>query len=248
MTDIIRKAFTPHELKLDDAGSIELAFAQFNVIDADGDVTLPGAFPVKEVPMSAYGHTSWDGALPVGKGTISESGDWAIFKGRFFMDTTAGRETHATIKGLGPLAEYSYGYTVPKDGSSRGQFSGQDVRFLKTLDPHEISPVLKGAGIGTHTLAIKSGAPEPGAPTADLISWHSASRAALMDRLKTHFAARGGDGRELSRGDQAMKADLEEAWRADLEALLAMEPPPAMADAVTLDVLFSTAKRLGVPV
>lgn len=155
MTDIARKAFIPHELKLSETGEIELAFAQLNVVDSDNDVTLPGAFPTKDVPMSAYGHTSWDGELPVGRGTISESGDWAILKGQFFMDTTAGRETHATIKGLGELAEYSYGY-VPLDHSF-GQVDGKSVRYLKRLDVFEVSPVLRGAGLGTHTRAIKSG-------------------------------------------------------------------------------------------
>ena len=130
------KAGPAHELKLDDKGTIEAAFAQLNVIDADGDVTLPGAFPSKEVPMSAYGHTSWDGALPVGKGTISEEGDWAVFKGQMFLDTTAGRDAHATLKGLGPLAEFSYGYE-PTDFSF-GEQAGQKVRYLKLLDVFEV--------------------------------------------------------------------------------------------------------------
>jgi hypothetical protein len=250
MIEIVRKSFVPHGMKLDEAGSIELAFAQFNVIDHDGDVTLPGAFPTKEVPMSAYGHTSWDGALPVGKGTISESGDWAIFKGQFFMDTTAGRDTHATLKGLGALAEYSYGYTVPKDGSSRGQFGGQDVRFLKTLDPHEISPVLKGAGIGTHTLAIKSGAPGPDASYADQLLWYSEGLPALIDRFKGHAEARAKDGRKLSRSDRSALEDLIDVLDGQLgtarDLLTSGDPPPAMADATTVEVLVGTAKRLGV--
>lgn len=242
---IDRKAFTPYEFKLSETGDVTVAFSRFNVIDSDNDVTFAGSMPSgKGVPMSAYGHTSWDGAPPTGKGVIGEKGDLGIFDGAFFMETDQGRNAYHTTKAMAELQEWSYGYNV-LDGPP-GTFEGKRVRELRKLDVFEVSPVLRGAGVGTATLAIKSGAPESGAPTADLISWHSASRAALMDRLKTHFAARGGDGRELSRVDQAMKADLEEAWRADLEALLDMAPPPAMADAVTLDVLLSTAKRMGV--
>lgn len=191
-----RKIFAPVELKLDEAGSISLAFAQLNVIDSDGDVTLPGAVPVKEVPMSAYGHGSWDGELPVGKGTIREAGDWAVFDGQFFMDTTAGRETHATIKALGPLAQYSYGYR-PTD-YSYGEQDGTPVRFLKRLDIFEVSPVLLGAGVGTHTLAIKSGGPDPDLPYAEHVAWMTDQVKALLDRSTDRAELRTKEGRTLS--------------------------------------------------
>jgi Caudovirus prohead serine protease len=245
MTD--RKAFTPFEFKLSETGDITLAFSRFNVIDSDEDVTFPGAVPAgKSVPMSAYGHTSWDGIPPTGKGVLAEKGDLGIFEGSFFMTTDQGRNAYETVKAMGDLQEWSYGYNVLDGGP--GVFDGKRVRELRKLDVFEVSPVLKGAGVGTGTLAIKSGAPGSDAPTAELISWHSASRAALMDRLKTHFAVRGVDGRELSRVDRALKADLEEAWKADLEILLAMEPPKAMVDPVTMDILLAEARLLGVPV
>lgn len=254
MTDIARKAFIPHELKLSEAGEIELAFAQLNVVDSDNDVTLPGAFPTKDVPMSAYGHTSWDGELPVGRGTISESGDWAILKGQFFMDTTAGRETHATIKGLGELAEYSYGY-VPLDHSF-GQVDGKSVRYLKRLDVFEVSPVLRGAGLGTHTRAIKSGAPAPGASYAEQITWYSEGLPALIDRFKGHAATRATEGRKLSRADRAALEDLVETLDGQLSAarglLTAAEPvDPAKQAAfqrAAMDNLLAIARANGVPI
>jgi HK97 family phage prohead protease len=144
----------PAEIKLRDEGDVEVAFAQLNVVDRDGDITLPGAFPRKAVPISAYGHQSWFGALPVGRGEISEEGDWAIFRGRFFLETEAGREAYATVKAVGELQEWSYGYTILDHFFE--QRDGQTVRVLKTLDVHEVSPVLLGAGIGTHTRAIKA--------------------------------------------------------------------------------------------
>jgi hypothetical protein len=246
MTD--RKAFTPHELKVDEAGSIELAFAQLNTIDADGDVTVPGAFPSKTVPMSAYGHTSWDGALPVGKGSISERDNWAVYTGQFFMDTTAGRDTHATLKGLGELAEFSYGYNVLDGGP--GTFDGQPVRFLRSLDVFEVSPVLKGAGVGTHTLSIKSGAPASDAPIADLLAWYSEAEKAVLDRFTSHALARASEGRKLSRADRAHLEDNVESIGDVLEKLLDLIEADDFkeVDPVTLEVLLGTARAYGVAI
>jgi hypothetical protein len=254
MTDILRKAFTPHELKVDEAGSITFAFAQLSIIDHDGDVTLPGAFPAKDVPMSAYGHSSWDGALPIGKGGISEQGDWAIFTGQFFMDTAAGRDTHATIKGLGALAEYSYGYN-PLDYSF-GQQDGQNVRFLRSLDVFEVSPVLIGAGIGTHTLAIKSGSPEPDLPYAAHASWLREAVAAFTDRTGERAAWRAEEGRGLSVANRddldALVKALDEfpAVADELRALLEATDP-TKADRLRrteIDILIASARRNGVTV
>ena len=41
--------------------------------------------------ISSYGHKSWDGKLPVGKGTIQVVGNEAVLNGRFFLDTEAGK-------------------------------------------------------------------------------------------------------------------------------------------------------------
>ncbi len=141
------------DLKLDGPeGAFRARFASFNVIDRDGDVTLPGAFtngqPVK---IAAWGH-DWR-ALPVGKGTIYTDTAHAYVRGQFFTGTTHGRDTYATVKELGELQEWSYGYNVVD--SERGRHEGQSVRFLKRLDVFEVSPVLVGAGIGTMTEAIK---------------------------------------------------------------------------------------------
>lgn len=249
-----RKAFTPHDLKLSETGEIELAFAQLNVIDHDGDVTLPGAFPAKDVPMSAYGHTSWDGTLPVGKGTISESGEWAVFKGQFFMDTTGGRETHATIKGLGPLAEYSYGYRPVK--FSFGQRENQQVRFLELLDVSEVSPVLMGAGIGTHTRAIKSGGPGSDLPLTEHGSWVREQVSEYLDRVASKAALREADGRTLSGmtreelSDLAKLLDSIAPMSASLDGILAATDPDRAARQrrTEIDVLIGQARSLGVPI
>jgi phage head maturation protease len=80
--------------------------------------------------------------------------------GRFFLDTEGGKETYRTVKNLGELQEWSYGFDILKE--SYGEFDDRSVRFLEALDVHEVSPVMLGAGIGTHTTAIKGTAPQTG--------------------------------------------------------------------------------------
>lgn len=152
------KSLSRIEVKDADKGEIVAVFATLNVIDSDGDVTLKGAFENgAKVRISAYGHKSWEGALPVGKGVIKEVGNEAIFEGRVFLDTAAGRDTFTVIKELGEdgLQEFSYGYDPVE--YSFGEHEGQDVRFLSKLKVHEVSPVLLGAGVGTRLLTAKSG-------------------------------------------------------------------------------------------
>jgi HK97 family phage prohead protease len=149
-----RKTLTDVTIKSLDRGEVSAVFSTFNVIDKDGDVTEPGAFTDgQEVLISAYGHSSWGGVLPVGKGTIRQTDDEGIFDGAFFMDTTQGRDTFEVVKQLGPKGEWSYGFDVVEE--SFGKFDDRDVRFLKRLDVHEVSPVLIGSGVNTRTLATK---------------------------------------------------------------------------------------------
>lgn len=146
------------EIKNADKGEVTAVIATFDVVDSDGDVTYPDAFDGNgEFAISAYGHASWGGALPVGKGRLRTTRKEAILEGQFFIDTTHGRDTFATVKQLGPLGQWSYGYDVLKH--SFGDFGGRRVRFLEKLAVQEASPVLVGAGVNTRTLGTKSGAP-----------------------------------------------------------------------------------------
>lgn len=149
-----QKLYQAKGIKVDEEGKIKLVFGTMNVIDHDGDVTIPGAIGTpQKVRMSAYNHSSWGDALPIGKGVVYESGDEMIFEGGFFLNTTMGKDTHAIVKEMGDLQEYSYGFDIME--ASFGQFEEQDVRFLKGLKIYEVSPVMLGAGIDTRTLAIK---------------------------------------------------------------------------------------------
>lgn len=139
-----------------DLGELSAVFATFDVVDHDRDVVVKGAIPDgREVVISAYNHASWGpGAIPIGKGVVRTTDTEAILDGRLFMDTAAGRETFAALKELGHLAEYSWGFDIID--AEPGDFGGQKVRYIKRVDLHEVSPVLKGASIGTRTLAVKS--------------------------------------------------------------------------------------------
>lgn len=144
----------PVEVKSADRGEVEAVFARFNVEDHDRDITVPGAFTEgAPVAISAYGHKTWPemgGLPPVGRGVIKTTPDEAVLHGRFFMDTTQGREAFALVKGMGDLQAWSYGFDVvsgdPRPGGGR---------VLKALTVHEVSPVFQAAGIGTRTLAMK---------------------------------------------------------------------------------------------
>ena len=151
----ITKQYKFRELKLEgDQGRFEAVFATLNVIDKDGDLTLPGAFGEQQVIVSAYGHGSWGGALPVGKGRIFERGEEAIVDGQFFLDTQAGQQTYLTVKNVGDLQEWSY--ALPEIDYEMRDENGQRIRVLKRIRVNEVSPVLMGAGVATRLLDIKS--------------------------------------------------------------------------------------------
>jgi hypothetical protein len=144
-------------IKNADQGTFSAVFSTFNVKDHDGDVTLPGAFDEgAPVVISSYNHTSWGGSRPVGKGTIRTTKSEAVVDGQFFMETTDGRETFAVVKGLAEsgLGEWSYGFEVQE--SEPGKHDGAEVKFLKKVKVFECSPVLRGAGLNTRTLAVKA--------------------------------------------------------------------------------------------
>lgn len=138
-------------------GKVEAVFSVFNTIDTDGDVVLPNSiksgYGEKGVAM-VWGH-DWKDVI--GRGEITQDNDKAVFKGEFIMDTERGREAYNTVKAMGDLQQWSFGYEVVD--SEPGKFakdgSEVDVRYLKELKVWEVSPVLVGANQETYTMAIK---------------------------------------------------------------------------------------------
>jgi len=203
------KGLTGFEIKDADKGQVQAVFSTFDVIDSDGDVTRPGAFEDgAAVRISAYGHTSWQGALPVGKGTIRQTKTEAILDGQFFLDTTAGRDTFTVVKELGPLGEWSYGYDPVE--FSFGEFNGTDVRFLTRLKVHEVSPVLLGAGVNTRTLVAKARGDVRFVEEAGLVL---AAVSDLLDRADDVVAYRHSKGKDISAESRALLERVEEALK-----------------------------------
>lgn len=223
-----RKSFAL-ELKAGaDDGSFRATIATFDVVDKDGDVTFPGAFPVgKEIAISAYGHTSWYGALPVGKGTIGADDTKAWVEGKFFTDTGPGADTYKTAKQLGPLMEWSYGYDptnyVSKDDPRVAAHEGA-MRGLVKVEPYEASPVLLGAGVMTGTDWIKS----MKSPFSDQAEQVLAAVKAWFERSRELAALRQKEGRVLSDANRTRLASLADALDtvlADVRTLLSETDP-----------------------
>ncbi len=173
-----RKQFKAVDSKVDEAGHVKFRFAQLNVLDHGNDIIFPGAFEEgKQVAISAWNHSSWGNVPAVGKGTISSDGQWATFEGDFFLNTEAGKENYQTVKAMGDLQEYSFGFDTAEAKaitacrkcmkmiadhdvadatcpSCNGK--GTSARGLVKLLTYEASPVLKGQGIDTGTDSIKA--------------------------------------------------------------------------------------------
>ncbi|MCI2421502.1 HK97 family phage prohead protease [Saccharopolyspora sp. K220] len=208
----------------DDRGEVTAVFSTFNVKDSDQDVTLPSAFQDGAPALiSAYGHTSWTGLLPVGKGTITTTSTEAVFQGQFFMDTQHGADTFRTVKHTGELQEWSYGYDPVE--FSYGDHEGERVRFLKQVKVHEVSPVMLGAGVGTRTLAAKSAA---GMKFSDEAHAVMAAVSALADRAADVLAKRQHKGKGLGAESTALLGTVEAELKR-LGELLATEPEPDVA-------------------
>jgi hypothetical protein len=213
--DIFRKSFTGIEFKKDKPGSFTARIATLNVIDKDGDVTLPGAFPEgKEILISAYQHTSWDGALPVGKGVVHESGNDILVEGEFNLNTESGKEHYEAIKFAPQLTEWSYGFKILElDEDSEWSQNPKVWRVMKRLDPFEASPVLRGAGVNTATLSIKSDSLTSYSDQADTVL---AAVDDLVVRSKSLADLRRKDSRELSAANKERLTTLQKSL-ADLQ-------------------------------
>lgn len=174
-------------LKVKDAdqGTVTAVFATFNVKDHDNDITLPGAFEEgAPVLISAYGHRSWMGQKPVGKGTIHADDTKAWLDGQFFLDTIEGADTFKTIKGTAELQEWSYGYDVLETGEVTEALRQLGIwRVIKKSRVYEVCPVMLGAGIDTETVDLKNREVTPADPVVP-----DAAALALQADARREFA------------------------------------------------------------
>lgn len=227
------KTYTPHPKSADDDGTASWVMATLNEIDSDGDVTLPGAFGEQTfaiVPAHEHQH------VPLGKGRLYEDGNEAIVEAKFNLGILAAKDWHSAIKfdlaNPPAVQEYSYAYRLHDGGWKMGEFDGQQVRFLQPkadgtpgVDVYESSPVLRGAGNGTRTLAAKSGLKFP-----EHIELVVADVDALIARATDVVALRGEKGKTIA----STSADVLARLGASLDRLkeLLAEPPDTTSDEV----------------
>lgn len=236
------------ELKADDQGSVRATFSTLNTVDLDGDVTLPGAFTENEaVKIARWGH-NW-GDLPVGRGAIHADAQAAWMDGTFFLDTIGGQDTYKTVKHLGELQEWSYGFDILD--AEFGKFAGQDVRFLKRLRVFEVSPVMLGAGVGTRTDSIKG----YGLNFEEHSERVQVALAELLERVKSGIDSRVKEGRAISNARRARMGVVAGQLRdaaGEIDALLKETEPAKAGDLARLRFDFERTsarleRELGVP-
>ncbi|KKM92395.1 hypothetical protein LCGC14_1218830 [marine sediment metagenome] len=226
---------------LNEDGEGLAVIATLDVIDKDGDVIQAGAIGnqfAKMVPGHDWVH------VPIGKAAIREEGNEVLAAFKLNLDIKAAREWHSSmLKDIASppvLQEWSFGFSI-KDVSF-GEQDGQDVRFLKALEIHEISPVVKGAGINTRTVALKSEGERQSIKLVDHIAEALGGVKAVIARCVLIKKKRAEDGRDLSKDRQG---DMEVVLKAlgelrqiemDMEALLLSEKK---ADQAMVDDLVS---------
>ena len=212
--EVASKIFhAPFEVKDDSTGSVQAAFSVFNVIDSDGDVVKPSAFTDgQEVPM-CWAHR-WE--QPIGRGVVKVGRKQAVFDGAFFLDTDAGMEAYKTVKNMGNLQEWSFGFRILE--AEDGEFEDRGVQFLKKLELFEVSPVLVGANRETRTVAIKGANYDPLSSLKDMMAEMrgamSAMRSAMtrMERAMEMEASADPDGTKGAIAPHTTPKDADATW------------------------------------
>ena len=152
--DIEHKRFKGEIKQTDGEGSFEAVIATLDVVDSDGDIIMPGAFQnatLSVLPAHDSRH------IPLGKAKMEDRGDKAVAVGKFNLDVAAAKEWSSALKfdleHPPAVQEWSFAYhVVESEMETRDE---KEVRILKKLDVIEVSPVLRGAGVGTGTIAAK---------------------------------------------------------------------------------------------
>jgi hypothetical protein len=149
-----------------DEGSFEAVIATLGVVDHDGDIVEHGALAGKTASIvgAHQQHT-----VPLGKVRIEERGDSAIALGKFNLSVSTAKDWHEAIKfdlaNPPAVQEWSWGYSPIN--ATRDTLDGEPVRRLLDVDLMEVSPVLRGASIGTRTIGVKAVSPRHKTETSD---------------------------------------------------------------------------------
>tara|TARA_A100001037_G_C15144781_1_gene635757 strand:- start:2377 stop:3207 length:831 start_codon:yes stop_codon:yes gene_type:complete len=195
-------------------GKVEAVFSVFNEIDSDGDVVMPNSI------KSGYGDAGvamvWahDWKKPIGRGEIVQDGEKAKFKGQFIMDTQDGRDAFETVKAMGELQQWSFGYEVVDSENGTFTKDGMDTeaRFLNELKVWEVSPVLVGANQNTYTVGVKEKSEETsGLTLTNETDQLLTNLSALLKRFKELTALRLKKEKTLSDNSTNLLMELQDA-------------------------------------
>ena len=231
MEDLEYKTFV---VKADDEGHLQAVFSTFGVVDHDGDIVEATAFTNGQPVVMVWSHDWTD---PVGKGTVEVTDSEAIFNGRFFLETARGKEAYATVKAVGELQEYSWGFRVLD--AAWEQRDEEHVRIIKRAELFEVSPVLKGAGIGTRTLALK------GQSLANELETVLAAVNSLGERLRSVKGLREKEGRTLSADYQQKLEQIAKELRRQADLVDVLTTNRKEAQLLLNQFLYDEARRLG---
>lgn len=211
-------------------GKVEAVFSNFNEVDSDGDVVLPNAI------KSGYGDKGvamvWahDWKQVIGRGEIVDDGEKAIFKGQFIMDTQQGKDAYNTVKAMGDLQQWSFGYEVLE--SEKGLFKKDndteiEVRYLNDVKVWEVSPVLVGANQNTYTMAVKEDKPK-GKKFSEEVEDVLTTLTSLVKRARELTALRLSKDKTLSEESTELISELSDALQEahqDIDTLLSVAAP-----------------------
>ena len=206
-------------------GKVQAVFSNFNEVDSDGDVVLPNSI------KSGYGERGvamvWahDWKDVIGRGEIKQDDHRAVFEGQFIMDTDRGRDAFNTVKAMGDLQQWSFGYEVVD--SENGMFKKDnnteiEVRFLKDVKVWEVSPVLVGANQNTHTVSVKE-KKEQGLKFSEEVENVLNTLTSLVKSAKELTALRLSNDKTLSEEATTLITDLQDALQnahQDIDTLL----------------------------
>lgn len=241
---MIHKSFDASRVTIKDAdaGEFSAVFATLDVIDKDGDVITKGAIADgAKVAISPYGHSVWKGDPPVGVGTIHEEGAELVVKGRYFLDTTRGRDDFNTVKALAADGQGEWSFGLMDVKSEAGDLAGVKANFIKSVRVPEVSPVFMGAGMNTRTTMTKTAKFSEQADTV------MAEVDALIDRAEEVVTLRAAKGKTIGADSAELLTKVNEGL-GRLKALLEepIEVPEPPRDEVDRDVLALIAIRQGV--
>lgn len=149
MSEVLRKAAAGYA-KAARGGVAEVVLATCGVVDHDQDLLVRGAIPDgAKALLSRWNHSAMVGGdLPVGEAVVRSVGDEVRAEVTWF-DSPAGQEAADVVRRLRP--EWSWGFRIKKHDVA--EVNGRPARRLLAVDLAEVSPVWRGASIGSRTVS-----------------------------------------------------------------------------------------------